>query len=169
MLTFRPGGPTTQLFKVRIIGERKIELDETFFVNILYAFNATVADRQGRGTIVNDDVAPSLSISNASVLEGHNGTVELVFTVSLSQPTFQRVTVVVTTSDGSAVAGRDYRQLATVLTFNPGGATSQQVRVRVLSNRVMQSNRTLFVRLSNATNAIFANDQALGTILDDDP
>ena len=42
-LTFAPG-QTNQTISVAVNGDRTDELDETFFVNIRYAINATIAD-----------------------------------------------------------------------------------------------------------------------------
>ncbi len=50
---------------------------------------ATIADGSATGTIINDDVVapvlPSLSVSDATRVEGNSGTAKLNFTVSLSQ------------------------------------------------------------------------------------
>ena len=54
-LTFTPG-QTTQTISVPVIGETVPEANETFFVNLSGATNATIADNQGLGTITNDDV-----------------------------------------------------------------------------------------------------------------
>ena len=168
ILTFRPGGPVTQQVRIGVIGERLVEANETFFVNVLYARGAEVADRQGVGTIVNDDAQPVISISSATVIEGHTGFVEAVFTISLSTPTFLPVQVVVRTADGSALAGRDYKSRTTVLTFQPGGPLTQQVRVRVLGNRLPQPSRTFSINLSAVSNATLGVSLGLGTIIDDD-
>jgi len=53
-LTFAPG-ETTKTIVVSITGDTKKEKDETFFVNLSGPSNATIADGQGRGTIINDD------------------------------------------------------------------------------------------------------------------
>ena len=168
VLRFLPNGPTTQQVAVRVLGDRRVEADETLFLNVLYALGAEVANRQGMGVIVNDDAQPAISISNATVTEGHTGFVEAVFTVSLSGPTFLPVSVLVRTTDGTALVGRDYRSRTTVLTFQPGGPLIQQVRVRVYGNRVRQSNRTFAIDLSAVSNALVANAHGLGTIVDDD-
>jgi hypothetical protein len=55
-LTFQPGGPLTQTVTVFVEGDRIVESDETFFVNLTGVRNATLADAQGLGTITNDDV-----------------------------------------------------------------------------------------------------------------
>jgi hypothetical protein len=53
-LTF-PAGTTSQTLAVAVNGDTAMESDETFFVNLGGASNATIADVQGQGTILNDD------------------------------------------------------------------------------------------------------------------
>ena len=50
-----PPGTTTQRIVVHVLGDKKNEPNETFFVNLSNATNATIADGQGRGTIHDDD------------------------------------------------------------------------------------------------------------------
>jgi hypothetical protein len=50
---------------------------------------------------------PTLSVADASVLEGNSGTTDLAFTVSLSAAATTPVTVAYATSDGTATAGSD--------------------------------------------------------------
>jgi hypothetical protein len=53
-LTFQPG--TFSLFvPVNVCGDKSAEANETFTFNLSKAVNATIADGQGIGTIVNDD------------------------------------------------------------------------------------------------------------------
>src|SRR5207245_2757578 len=60
-LTFRPG-QTSQKITVSVLGDRKVEPDETFFVNLSGASsNALIVDSQGVGTILNDDSAAGAS------------------------------------------------------------------------------------------------------------
>ena len=53
-LTFNPGN-LTRTITVLVNGDQKFEPDETFFVNLTNAVNATISDSQGLGTIQNDD------------------------------------------------------------------------------------------------------------------
>jgi hypothetical protein len=48
-------GSTTQTITVGVRGDTPVEPNETFFVNVSGASNATIADSQGAGTILNDD------------------------------------------------------------------------------------------------------------------
>ena len=53
-VSIAPGQTTATIF-VTVRGDKKKEADETFFVNLSGASNATIADNQGVGTIKNDD------------------------------------------------------------------------------------------------------------------
>lgn len=77
-LTFTPG-QTTRTITVPVIGETIPEANETFFVNLSGATNATISDNQGVGTITNDDVP--VTVSPATV---PNGTVASFYSQTLS-------------------------------------------------------------------------------------
>ena len=70
-LTFLPG-ETAKTVTVRVNGDRAYESDETFFVNLSGATNATLVRSQGIGTIRNDDAKPLVAAGAAA---GGNGTV----------------------------------------------------------------------------------------------
>lgn len=53
-LTFN-AGQTSKTVSVSVRGDRTVEPDETFFLNLSNATNATIADAQGIGTITNDE------------------------------------------------------------------------------------------------------------------
>ncbi len=53
-LTFSPG-QTSKTIAISVKGDRNKEPHETFFVNLSAPTNATIADGQGQGTILNDD------------------------------------------------------------------------------------------------------------------
>jgi hypothetical protein len=52
-----PEGSSSYAFSVLVNGDAAAESDETFLVNVTNVTGADVADGQGQGTIVNDDVA----------------------------------------------------------------------------------------------------------------
>jgi hypothetical protein len=166
-VTFPPG-TTTRTVIVTVNGDLLDEPDETFFVNLTNPVNATIADGQGLGTILDDDPIPLLFIDDVTVIEGDTGTTNATFTVSLSAPSGQTVTVNYATADDTATAGSDYLAAAGTLTF-PAGTTSRTVAVAVLGDTVDEADETFFVNLTNASNATVADGQGLGTILDDDP
>jgi hypothetical protein len=57
------------------------------------------------GTIVNDDPVPSICVEDVQVVEGNSGTTEARFTVRLSAPSGQPVSVDYATADGTALSG----------------------------------------------------------------
>ena len=74
-LTFAAGQATKQV-TVLVNGDLLDEANETYFLNLANAANATIADGQGLGTITNDDGPPSLSVNDVTVTEGDSGTTE---------------------------------------------------------------------------------------------
>ena len=162
-----PAGSSTYIFTVLVNGDTLNEPSETFFVNVTSVLNAVVVDGQGVGTIVNDDPLPSLTINDVTVLEGNAGTVNAVFTISLSAASGQTVSVNYATADGTATAPADYTSTSGTAIF-PVGTTTQTVTVPVNGETVPEANETFFVNLSGATNATIGDNQGLGTITNDD-
>jgi len=169
-LSFNPG-QTSKTFSVPIIGDTLDETNETFKVNLSQANNATIADGQGIGTIIdNDDSTPvlsQLSINNVSVTEGDSGTKNATFTVNLSDASTQTVSVNYATANDTAIAGSDYTAKSGTLSFNPG-QTSKTFSVPILGDTTVEGNETFKVNLSQASNATIADAQGVGTILNDD-
>jgi hypothetical protein len=163
-------GATSRIFTVSIIGDRVVELGETFKVNISNVTNAHVGDGQAVGTIINDDVAgtPTLSIADASVSEGNSGTKTLTFTVSLSPAATSAVTYNIATSNGTATSGSDY--VASSLTGQSiaAGATSKTFAVTINGDTTTESNETFNVTLSGVSGATLGDGSAVGTISNDD-
>ena len=168
-LTFT--GTTTQTLDVTVNGDGDSESDETFTVLLSGALNATVADGQGVGTIRDDDSGPTVSISDAFVNEadaGPSGTVALRFTVSLSHPSEDEVTVDYETVNSGASAPFDYNQIVTTKLRFPPGTTSQTLDVTILGDREVEDDERFVVELSGATSATIADPFGVGIILTDE-
>ena len=96
----------------------------------------TLGTSQATGTILNPNIPPQISIGDAAVIASTSGTIGASFTVSLSAPSAQTVTVVYATSDGTGKAGVDYVAVPpATLTFIAAGSTQQSVTVTVNSER----------------------------------
>ena len=165
-LTFAPG-VTSQTISVPVRGDLLSEGDETFTVNLSGATNATILVPQGVGTIVDNDPLPSLRVNNVTVTEGNTGTMNAVFTVTLSAASGRAVTVAYASADGTATAGADYTATSGALSFAPG-ETSQTVSVPVRGDTLDEANETYTLNLSSPTDATIAVAQGTGTITDDD-
>ena len=72
------------------------------------------------------------------------------------------------TVNGTASAGSDYTAVANTLTFQPG-QTSKTISIDILGDVVDEGSSEAFtIQLSGPSNAAFADDEATGTITDDD-
>jgi hypothetical protein len=90
-----------------------------------------------------------------------------VFTVTLSMASAQTVTVDYATADGSATDPADYTAASNTLSFSPG-ITQQTLSVQVMGDTAVEGDHSFFVNLSNPSNATIADNQGVGTIIDDD-
>jgi chitinase len=166
-VTFPPGS-TTQTVDVPVVGDLLNESNETFVVNLTNPGNATIADNQGVGTILDDDLQPTVDVNNASVAEGDIGSTPATFTVSLSAPSGKTISVDYATADGSALAGSgDYVASSGTLTFNPG-VTTQPVAVTVNGDSTFELGETFTITLSNPSGTTIGAGVGFGTIVNDD-
>ncbi|WP_257387958.1 ExeM/NucH family extracellular endonuclease [Tahibacter caeni] len=111
----------------------------------------------------------SLSVADASRVEGDSGTAALTFTVSLSQPApAGGVSFDVATGDGSATAPSDYSTLSLSTQTIAAGASSATFDVVVNGDTQAEPDESFVVTLSNPVNAVIGDGQATGTIINDD-
>ena len=166
-LVFLPG-ETNKTVSVPVLGDIIWEFDETFLVNLSNPSNAVLGRSQAVGTIANDDVFPSVSLSNAMVTEGNVGTTNAVFTVSLYPPSSQQVSFYYYTSDGSAVSPSDYLSIgSTFVSLNPG-QTNVSIAVQVNGDFNIEPDEMFYLYIYGLNNANYVNSQAVGTIVNDD-
>ena len=145
------------------------------------ACNGTITDQLGSTRPINVGTAcasgavevaltlPSLSINDPSVLEGDSGTTALAFTISASAPYPQNITVRVNTANNTATtADNDYVAITNQTATIPAGSTSTTVNVTINGDTNFEEDETLFVNLSNPTNATITDGQGQGTITSDE-
>ena len=156
-------GQTSTTINVSIKGDKTIEPDETFYLNLGNPTNAILARGQGVGTICNDDT--KISINNVRVNEPSKGTTLAKFTLTLSGRTSFPVKVTCATADGTARADSDYNcMLPMAVTFKPG-ETRKTLSIRVNGDRTPEPNETFYVNLSNPANAVTAVSRGVCTIV----
>ena len=163
-----PAGAASLPLPVAVIGDVLDEPDETYVVSLSSPVNATLADAQGLGTIVDDDPPPAVSVSDCAVTEDDTGQALCTFGLSLSAPSGQGVSVDFATADGTAVAGQDYLPVSGTGSF-PAGATSQTVSVAIVGDVADEPNEDFALNLSSPVNATIADGTGTATIVDNDP
>ena len=177
-LSFDVGaGSVTTTISAPIVGDTRTEGPETFFVNLSNARTnppgaVTIVDGQGVCTIVDNEAAPvlpTLSINDISVVEGNTGTVDALFTVSLSAASSSGVTVNFATANSSASIGDgDYLSRSGILTFPAGDFSPKTIAVPVVGDTRDEALEAFFVNLSGAVGATISDSLGLCEIVNDD-
>ena len=161
-----PAGQSISTFSVPIFGNVIDQDDRTFSVVLSDPVGATVASGTATGTILDDDLPPTLSVNDAILAEGSSGTTTMDFTVSLSAASAKTITVAYNTVDGTAVAGSDYEAASGTLTFAAGSTDPQHVSITLHGDSLIEPSKTFDLVLDGETNATLAKATGVGTILD---
>ncbi len=111
-----------------------------------------------------------LTIDDVTLVEGDGvGTVNFVFTVSLTQPAGPGgVSFDITTADNTATAGSDYVTNTLTGQVIPEGQSTYQFTVVVNSDDTEEPSETFFVNVTNVGGATLSDGQGIGTIASDD-
>lgn len=166
-LTFEPG-ETSKLVTVAVNGDLKYEPYEALLLRLSNATQATLATPEVTCTINNDDNSPTLAVGDVAHAEGNTGTTAFAFPLTLSNPSYQAVTVLYATADGTArVDDGDYAALSGTATI-PVGASGVDVTVAVAGDSVLEVDETFTLGLSGAVNASLSDALGVGTIMSDE-
>ena len=170
-LVFAPG-ETSKTVSVSVLGDSRIESDETFGLVLSNPTGATIKNSLGTATIRNDDFPPPtpvlVSVAGTSIIEGDDGLGSAVFTFKLSRMADSVVTVAYRTFDGSATtADSDYQFTDGILSFELG-ETTKIVVVPVIGDAKPEKDETFSLVLLSAVGASLSRIPAKATLVDDD-
>jgi len=166
-LVFGPG-EISKTINVNVRGDRIHEPDETFLVNLSNPVDATIADGQGQGTILNNDPLPTFEVFGGSGTEGNGVDIVRDVTVRISNPSSTPITLDYATADsGSATAGSDYIATSGTLTLAPG-ETQKTFQITIKDDASDEAPETFFINYSNPVNATLPTSQVSFTIIDND-
>lgn len=157
---------TEATVQVPVIGDTLVEPDELLLLVLDPPSRGELDDGTAVGRILDDDEA-MLSVDDVTLPEGTGGPTGFHFTVSLDQPALEEVTVTATPTAGTATAPTDWQGVPVAVTFEPG-QTEADVVVSVVGDSAVEPDETFTVVLSDAVGATIADDEGLGTIVDDD-
>ncbi len=172
-------GETSQTITVAVAGDTDFEPDETFTVTLSAPTGgATLGDAVGQGTITNDDAPPvpagSVSIADATIVEGDAGTQILVLTLTRTGGTTAFDVNYATSNGGTpgnavATAGSDYVASSGTVSFADGVNTAT-IQITINGDTTPELDEEFTVTLSGATNGATISDAtAIATIISDDP
>jgi hypothetical protein len=160
-------GETQKTIIVPIIGDTLPESDETFVVSLFSATNAAFNRSQALGTILNDDAGgATITTSDVRIVEGNAGTKNAEVTFTANQAYFGYVNY--STSDGTAVSGRDYTFTSNSVFFN--NETSKTITIPIIGDTVPEPDETftLFLSLSNFSSTLFTMRSNITVTIEND-
>ncbi|MEM9247730.1 MAG: Calx-beta domain-containing protein, partial [Pseudomonadota bacterium] len=172
-------GDTRATIDVSVIGDSVPENTEWFGLRVTDSAGrfATTADSAGYAEIRDTDASPQPEISirgDATIEEFANF---IRFTVSLSEPSNQAVTVNYRTLYDHSASDQDLSSVLTspnnngVVTFE-AGQTEQTILIEAIGDPVDEADEAFTVELFGPDNAVFGTGQpvlrAMGIVLDDD-
>ena len=164
-------GETTKNIVIQLNNDTIDEFNENVLLT-LSDFNATGESAGSLSaavlTLADDDAPPSISINDATVVEGNSGFPVHSVTLTLSAVSGKPITVNLTSSPGTADPNTDYGFFATIANI-PAGATSQTISFEVVGDTLNEDDETFTVSLSNPINVTIGRGNATITIQNDDP
>lgn len=175
ILTFLPG-ETSKIITVSSVFDAQAEFDESLFMELFNPVGAELSGDvpvlQGIGWVLDNDGAGidlGLQVFSPTIVEGPNGTRQMVFELSLSEAAASSITLNYTTTNGTAIAGQDYTATSGSVTF-AAGQTSAFVSVNILGNTVTEATESfnLVVTPTAAIGNGGLGAVGVGTILDAD-
>lgn len=172
------GSETSKTFQIPILDDATTEPDENFRVTLSNASSIEFLGAPSVLTVTVQDrtTVPTLAILNTSVVEGNAGTTtDALFTINLSAATGRAVSGNFVTSNNGAFGGTkcgnndgvDYVSSTGTFSFQPG-TTTFTIPIKVCGDTSAEANENLRVFLTNPVGATFANNLAVGTIINDD-
>lgn len=118
-------------------------------------------------------VPVGIVVSDAEVIEGNDGTTFAEFTIAVSEHFNEPLTVDYATIDRTALdengdGEQDYESTSGSVTFQPGEATSQTIRVAIFGDTLAELDEEFEVQLFNPTYGILQRSIGRGVIRADD-
>jgi len=169
---------TSMSISVDVRGDLLHESDEHFTVRLdsLLGLDSVGSVLEDSGWILDDDLPPTLSVSDLSIQEpaGFGDADTAVFRLVLSRPSGLQVVLSFATRDSTArsttdpVSGiRDYRSLAGSTAIRPGDSVLD-LRVPVYGDTLHEGAERFLLRLLSLVGASTTDSVAMATILDAD-
>ena len=111
---------------------------------------------------------PGISITDASITEGNAGTSTMSFTLQYGGAPTAGVTVDYATANVTATAGSDYVASSGTIALAATGCKCATLNIQIVGDTVAENTETFQVNLSNAVGKTLDDNQAIGTITDND-
>lgn len=162
-----PAGQTSTTFTVDILDDAVVEQRELFGVDLTNLTNARFTTFPHTVGWIEDNDGPMLTLDDATVAEGDDGTTTLRARVHLDRAAATPIRVGYGPASGTALIDRDFLRTHGTLTFNPG-EREKFIEIRILGDRDIEPDETFRLNLSAAEGAGNTRQSATCTIVNDD-
>ena len=161
-----PAGSTSVNFPAFITNDDNAnEQTEAFVVNFSSVSNAVLGNTSANGTILDNEGNPTLSISNASAIEGNT----IDFTITVSPVKSSDITFDYRTVNGTANASSDFTGSSWTSITLPANQSSMTLGISTTQDTEEEGNESFTVEIGNPPSQVdIGLGQATGTIIDDD-
>ncbi len=162
-----PANATSASFAVTPVADTTVEADETVVISVASGSGyALGSPSSATATIVNDDF-PTASITVAPSSVAEDGATNLIYTVTLDQPSPTAVSVAFSVG-GTATPGTDYAAVSSPLVIG-AGQTTGTITVNPTADATVEPDETVVISLAGGTGYnVGSPNSATGTILNDD-
>lgn len=167
-----PAYSTTATISVPTDQDTLVENDEVFWVELSNpSAGVTISDGVGTVTIIDDDSGggggsgPHINIDMATTVLEDVG--DVILNVTLSEPSFDTITVDYQSVEGTALDGPDYAGVSGTLTFAPM-QTQMTITIPIVDDLIGEDPEFFTVLLSNPVNGQLGNDVGIVNIDDND-
>lgn len=165
-VTIAPAEPYQATISVPVVGDTRVEEDETFVVLLTSADGADIADAEGVGTILNDDAADTVRIATAPTAPESAGSASVE--VERLDPSGDPAQVTVTAGDGTATAEADFTPVMTVVSWPAGEGNTRTVEIPLLDDDLAEGDETIRVTLTDPEQATLGEPSAVDLVILDD-
>ena len=161
LVIFDPGA-TSGVIQLTLIDDTQSEENEVFQVQLQNPRHAILSEEHkiADATIIDNDHQAKIRIDDAIASEDAT---EIIFQVSLSQPSTQLITLQYQTEDGSATSGEDYAAVSGIVNFAPGTVVTA-ISVPLLLVDMDQIEKTFLVHLMSPESVPMDKSTAVATI-----
>ena len=158
-VSFEANGPFTQTVSVTINGDEVVEANETLSLILHHPQQATIADGEGQGTILNDDKATLKLSGGTSRTETDSGQVEYIFYALLYDAVQDGFTLDYVNKDLTAtVIDGDYKPVSGTLTFAGHKNERHEIVVLVNGDHKVEPDETFGLQIPSGPHTALAEE-----------
>ena len=151
----------TKTINIGILDDAIDEDNETLVVQLFGAQNASIADAIGEITIMDNDAAPTVSISD--VTTNNEASFPVSLQIELATASEKTVRADYATQSTGSASTADYQSQDSFVTFVPG-ETIKTITIPIIDDSLSEGPETFEVIIDNTTNTTVAAGQGTATV-----